>query len=248
VRYPVALVIMLTARVALADDGMVGRPLVLAPGELVAELVVEADLAQFAQPLSLAPDAWLGVTSRLTVGLTTSDAALDLVDDGASVCLRANPFFGCPNPGTGVDVRYAVTDRIVPRVRMLERDFEPFKPALALGALVRVASTRHFDLVVDPYVQLGLGNNGLGNSSAIAVPIFATFQLARPLALTAETGYFTDIDVWQDGFNIPLGVTLTGRVVRHLELAGQVGFTSLAGPQNNVKQREGFFVVRYLSE
>jgi hypothetical protein len=251
VRSLAAVVIALTAPTARADtvisDTAVGRPLVLADGALEAELVVEADLAQFAQPLSFSPDAWLGVTSRLTVGLTTSDAALDLVDDGASICVRPNPFFGCENHGAGIDARYAVTDRVAPRVRILERGIEPGKPALAFGALVRVASTAHLDLVIDPYIQLGLANTQLGNDPEIVVPVFFTWQIVRRLALTAETGYITDATIAADGFHIPLSGMLTGRVARHVEVAAQVGFTSLAGPQNNIKQREGWLIVRYLS-
>jgi hypothetical protein len=244
-------VIGLTSATARADsvipDTVVGRPLVLGDGALEAELVVEADLAQVGQPLSFSPDAWLGVTSRLTVGLTTSDAALDLVDDGASICVRPNPFFGCENHGAGIDARYAVTDRIAPRIRILERGIEPGKPAVAFGALVRVASSARLDLVVDPYVQLGLANTQLGNDPEIVVPLLFTWQIVHRLALTVETGYITDATVAVDGFHIPLSGMLTGRVARRVEVAAQVGFTSLGGPQNNVKQREGWLIVRYLS-
>ncbi len=181
------------------------------------------------------------------MGLVTSDAALDLVDDGADLCIRPSLFFGCTNHGTGIDARYAVNGRGAPRVRLLERSIEPGKPAVAFGALVRAVATRRFELVVDPYLQLGLANTDLGNASALVVPIFATVQLAAPVAATIETGYVTDLDVWQDGFHIPLSLTVTGRVVHHVEVAAQAGFTSVAGPQNNVKQREGWLVVRYLS-
>ena len=220
-----------------------GGDLVLARGEVVTQVAIEADLATFAKPLSIAPDAWVGATSRLTVGFTDSDGALDLVDDGASACLRGG-LFGCTHHGSGVDARYLAADWIAPRVRVLARELSPWKPALTLGALVRVWRRGRFEVTADPYVQLGLANTDLGNGAAIVAPIYATLALPPRFSLSVETGYVANVAVWSDGYHVPLAATVDARVAPHVALAVEAGLTSLAGPQNNVKQREAWLIAR----
>ena len=89
----------------------VARPLVLDRGELEAQLTVEASLEEgsVGTPLSLSPDLWVGITSRLTVGLIHSNRSVDQIDSGDSFCLRGNGL-ECDRgyQGSALDARYEV--------------------------------------------------------------------------------------------------------------------------------------------
>nr|HEX4313569.1 hypothetical protein [Kofleriaceae bacterium] len=229
------------ARVARAE------PLVLGRGDVAAQVVVEADLATFAKPLSIAPDAWVGVTDALTIGWVDSDAALDLVNDGANACFARDAPFGCPPHVSGIDARYLVLDWLAPRVRVLAKGLSPFEPAITIGALARLLRRGRVELTADPYVQLGLANTDRGNASSIVLPLFATVTVVPRVSVTGETGYVSDVSVWSDGYHIPLSATVDAKLAPHVEAALEAGFTSLVGPQNNVKQREAWLVLRVTS-
>ncbi len=244
-----ALVLASVAAAAASPDDIAARPLVLADGQGAAQVVLETslDTRQRLVPLTLAPDGWVGVTARLTVGLVHSDASLDRVTFGASLCVRTSDP-ACPRVyhGSGLDARYLVwTHRafaVAPRARLILRDIEPAKPATTLGALVGWHGGR-WGLTADPYLQLGLANTERGNRAELAVPIYITLQPACRWALTLQTGYATDLAVWKDGFHIPVAVAATWRATTHLDLGAQLGLTSALGPQNNVKQSEAWLVV-----
>src|SRR5690242_2928985 len=121
----------------------------------------------FARPLSFAPDAWWGIASRWTLGLIHSTASVDQIDAGASFCVRHSAVAPCDRlyRGSGLDLRWGAIDgawALAPRVRLLVRDVDPFKPAVTLGALARWTRGR-FAIASDPYVRLPLANHELGN-------------------------------------------------------------------------------------
>jgi hypothetical protein len=244
----VVLLTSLIARVAIADpDDLVARPIVLDDGQVEARLVVEADLETVGRPLSLAPDAWWGATPRLTVGIIHSDAAIDRIADGASVCVVSGDT-SCAHAyhDVGVDARWAATDTVAPRLRVLVRDVSPVKPALAVGALVRWHRGR-VALAADPYLQLGLANTDRGNRAALVVPLEATIQPTCGWAVALATGYVSDLAVWHDGYHVPVALTVTARATVHLDVSIEAGFPSLLGPQNTVKEREAWLVLAWRS-
>ena len=210
----------LGARVAAASppEDLVTRPIALDAGQLDAQLVIESSIAsgKYASPLSVAPDVWYGVTARWTVGIVHSDPAVDLVDFGASLCVRTNAEEpgACPDVyhGSGLDARYLAWTHggfaVAPRVRFLVRDLDPWKPAATFGALARWQRGR-WSIAADPYLQLGLANTDRGNDSALVVPIYFTLQPACGWALALQTGYTSDLEVWQDGYHIPIGFEVT---------------------------------------
>jgi hypothetical protein len=228
-------------------------PIVLDEGQLSVSLAVETSLAskQVLDPLSIAPDVWWGVTPKLTVGLTHSDASRDRVDFAASICVRTDPTT-CPHAyhGSGLDARYLAWTSsdgafaVAPRARALLRDIDPNKPAITLGALASWHRGR-WTLATDPYYQIGIANDDLGNRDELVLPLYATVEPTCRFALTVETGYITDLAVWQDGYHVPLALSVTAHATAELDLGVQAGFTSLAGPQNNVGAREAWFTVSY---
>ena len=218
---------------------------VLAPGEVVGQLVLEVSLEadHATRPTSLAPDVWWGVAPRWTIGVIHSDPSVDRIAAGASVCIRQWEF-ECDRVyhGSGIDVRYAALPWLAPRARFLVRELTPWKPALTLGAL---AEWRHgrFRLTGDPYLQLGLANRDQGNRSQIWLPVEAAVALCR-WTLAFDTGWNTQLITWRDDWKVPVAVGTAVRVTDHIEVGATFGFLSLLGPQNNARARVLFFTMR----
>jgi hypothetical protein len=240
-------VLLFTARVAAASpDDLVTRPLVLDEDHVAAELVIEANLAAsrgFARPLSFAPDLWIGITPRLTLGIIHSDPSVDRIAPGASICVRRDLLL-CDGGyrGGGLDGLYGVRSGqidLAAHARFLIRDLEPVKPALTLGARARWHTGR-LAITSDPYVQLGLGNNDRGNRAELWLPVVFAMQPTCRWIFELHTGWNSDLAEASDGWHIPVAFGVRAMATRQLELGGVIGFPSLVGPQNNAKQRVAF--------
>lgn len=248
-------VLLLIAGTARADsDDLVARPIVLDQGQVEAEIVVENNLAPsggFARPLSIAPDVWVGVTPRLTLGLVHSDPSLDRIEPGASLCVRRDDFL-CDEVyrGGGLDARYVVHDdrewSIAPRARFLVRDLDPVKPALTLGGEVRWHRGR-YAIASDPYLQLGLGNNDRGNRAELWIPIVLALQPTCRWVIELHSGWNSDVAIANDGWHVPIGLAVRAAATHHVDVGLALGFTSLLGPQNNPKQRVAFLTIGWRS-
>ena len=212
-------------------------PVVLPRGEVAVRLVMEGNLDRDSplRPLSFAPDAWFGVTDQLTLGLIHSSQSVDRIDTGASFCVREGAG-KCDRVyrGSGLDARFAVTPTTAVRARLLLRDVDPAKPALALGALVRHDWGR-YELVTDPYLRIGLGNRDQGNRDALVVPLWLGLRAAGG-RIAIHTGVDGDLAVWRDGWHVPVGVLFEGHPARALTVGVELGYTSLLGPQNTIRR------------
>jgi hypothetical protein len=236
----VALAVLLLASSAHADStDIITRPLVLAPGHFTAQLTLEYSLAprSLGKPLSIAPDAWFGVTDRFTLGVIHSSPSVDRIDARSSICLRGTELT-CDHAyrGSGIDVRYRLRDDIVPRARLLLRDIDPLKPALALGALLRWTHGR-FSLRSDPYLRFGLANRGEGNRAAFVLPVWVGFQPTCRWLLELHSGADGDLAVIHDGWHMPFSAVVTARATSALDIVVEAGFSQLYGPQIDVRQR-----------
>lgn len=242
-------VLLLLARVAGADPSdLVARPLVLEEHGVNAELVIETNLAHatFARPLSFAPDVWVGITPRLTLGIIHSDLSVDRIDVGASICARRDGFLcDAVYRGGGLDALYGLLTGhfdLAAHARFLIRDLEPVKPALTLGTTARWHRGR-YAITTDPYLQLGLGNNDRGNRAELWVPVVFAVQPTCRWVVELHSGWNSDLAEVGDGWHIPVALGVRAMATSHLELGGELGFTSLLGPQNNPKQRVGFVTI-----
>jgi hypothetical protein len=215
------------------------EPMVLGGGEVYARLVIEADLRprSIGRPLSYAPDAWLGVTDALTLGVIHSSASVDRIDAGSSFCVRelAGRCSGVYRGG-GIDLRMKWTPHVAWHVRALLRDLDPVKPAVTAGALLRWTRGRYL-IESDPYLRLGLGHREAGNRDALVVPLWLGRRLGDRVELAIHTGIDGDLAVWRDGWHIPLGVRLEVTPARAIAFGIEGGFTSLLGPQNTGDHR-----------
>ena len=238
-----ALTAPLLAGAAHADppDDLVTRPLVLAPGAVELRLTasINVQVRSIGVPLSLSPDAWWGVLPRLTLGVIHSDASLDQIATSGSFCVRQSAISTCDHfyHGTGIDVRYAALDgsfALAPRLRLLVRETDPFKPAVTLGALVRWSHGR-FAIVSDPYLRLPLANHDLGNASAINLPLWLELQPAPGWLLALHTGFDADLVVIRDGGHGSFALEATARLRDDLDVGVSAGWGSLLGPQHDAR-------------
>lgn len=214
-------------------------------GELEAQLVGEIDLApnHVGTPTSLAPDLWWGVAPRWTIGLVHSGPSVDRIEAGATFCLHSSDPLVCDHTyrGSGLDARYAATDWIAPRARLLLRDIDPLKPAVTLGATLHWQRGR-FTVTGDPYLQLGLANTDRGNDHALVLPVQLAVAVCRWRAWL-DTGWNSDLSVWRDGWHVPVGAGVRASITPRIEVGGELGFASLLGPQNTPKERVLFLFV-----
>ena len=238
---------MLCADFARADStDLVARPLVLARGELEARVTLEYSFVPRTDgPPSIAPDAWFGVTDRLTLGAIHSSASVHRIDSRATFCLRDSAS-GCDRTyrGSGLDARYAVTDAIAPRVRLLLRDVDPWKPAVTLGTLARWTRGR-FAITVDPFLRLGLANREQGNRAAFSLPGYFGVQPTCRWMIELHTGADGDLAVLRDGWHMPLGLAVTARATTSLDVRVEAGGTQVYGPQVDIRQRHAMVTVAY---
>ena len=222
---------------------LVGRPIVLARGEVEAHLVAELSLGAsgLGRPISFAPDVWYGVAPRWMVGVVHSFQSLGLIRDGSSFCFRGVAPEGCDRiyNGSGVDVRWSWREgplAVAPHGRFVVRDVDPWKPAVTAGALVRWTRGR-FAIAGDPYLQLGLANRDRGNRAALVVPVWLALQPARRVLVALHSGWDGELATLRDGWHVPVALAASARAYRNLHVAVEGGFRSLAGPQLDVKRR-----------
>jgi hypothetical protein len=231
---------------------LVSRPLVLAENQVAAQLVIETNVApgSFARPLSFAPDLWVGVLPRLTVGIVHSDPSVDRIAPGASVCVRRDDFLcDATYRGGGLDVIYSALAgpiAVAPRVRVLYRDLEPVKPAFTLGAALKWTRGR-YAIAGDPFLQLGIVNTDKGNRAALWLPITFAIQPTCRWELELRTGWNSDLAVIRDGWHIPAYAGVVARATMQVELGAGFGFTSILGPQNTPKERVVFATLGWRS-
>jgi hypothetical protein len=204
---------------------------------VLAQLSIEAGLAPhaFARPLSYAPDVWVGITDRLTVGVIHSSQSVDQIAAGATFCVRELAT-RCDRSyrGSGLDLRWAWRDAIVWRLRALVRDVDPVKPAVTAGALLRWTHGRS-SITGDPYLRFGLANRDAGNRDTLVAPVWLARRVGEHGSLALHTGLEGDLAAWRDGWHVPFAVVAELAPVAALAVGVEAGFPSLLGPQNSVK-------------
>ena len=250
-RVPLAFVMTLASSSAFADSNdIITRPLVLERHHVQAALTLEYSLVtrSVGTPLSIAPDAWVGVTERLTVGVIHSSPSVDRIGSRASFCVRQSELT-CDRAyqGSGIDVRYRLRDApfaVAPRVRLLVRDVDPWKPAVTIGTLARWTRGR-FSIKTDPYLRFGLANTDHGNRAAFVLPVWLGVQPTCRWLVELHTGAEGDLAVLRDGWHMPFSLVVTARATRALDVVVEAGFSQIYGPQIDYRQRALMITAAY---
>ncbi|HWM88826.1 MAG TPA: hypothetical protein VNO33_23405 [Kofleriaceae bacterium] len=226
------------------------RPIALAPGSCQATLVVESNLAarRLAEPLSLAPDLHCALDPRLTLGVTHSARALSLFDSGGGLCLRGEDG-GCPRAydGTAIDALSplrAGDAAIAARVRLVASSYDPIKPSLRAGALVRLRRGR-VALLMDPHLAVGLANRDRGNRDQLNLPMRGQLQLTERIVVEMHTGVRGELSTFGDTFTVPFATGVQVSPSPAWDIGLEAALPRLLGPQNSFKERHVALYLTY---
>jgi hypothetical protein len=229
------LVLAASELVSAEPAGLVARPLVLGDAELEARLALEAGVSprDDERATSFAPDVWLGITRRLTIGVVHSASGVGAVAIAATACVS-----GCDATyrNGALEVRHSIRDFVAARVRLDVRDLDPAKPGLALGAIARWQRGR-FALTTSPQLRLGIAQRDRGNRASLLLPVWFVVQPVAHWAVGIHSGYFSDVAVWSDGYRVPIGLVVSTQATRCIELGFEAGLGSIFGPQVEVRNR-----------
>jgi hypothetical protein len=240
----VAVVIAAPAARAQPATGVadLSRPLVLARGEVLARLTLEASLAAGAvlEPVSLAPDLWVGVTHRLAVGVTHSSATRGRVTAGRGLCLRGAAA-GCDARYAGVaaDARFRLRARgpeVAGRVAIDFRRLSPAVVALEIGAVARWRKGR-LAVTAEPYLSLGLVHSALDNPVAGNLPVALSWQVVPCVAVDVRTGFRGTLRDFLGTLEVPLGVGATFGLRGGVDVGASAGLTNAAGADGGAAAR-----------
>lgn len=218
------------------------RPLVLPRGEVLAGLTVEANLAAGAalEPVSLAPDLWVGVTHRLAVGVTHSSATRGRMIAGRGLCLRGEAA-GCDARWAGVaaDARFRIRSggpELAGRIAIDFRRWSPTVVALEVGAVARWREGR-LAVTAEPYFSLGLTHAELDNPVAGNLPIALSWQIVPCVAVDVRTGFRGRISDFLGTIEVPLGLGATVALRGGVDVGASAGLTNAAGADGGAAAR-----------
>lgn len=186
---------------------LIWRPLVLDAGMIEARLAGEVSLGRGAllDPVSVAPDLWVGVNRRLTVGIAhglgEDHAARPRSGAGRGVC--AGDGCAATYGGVALDTRFHLRGELIGRLAVDVRRFDPAVVALELGAVGR---WRMGDVavVVAPALAIGLHRRDLANREDAALPVTVQWQAARRVAVEAGIGLRGPVDDFFGALEVPV--------------------------------------------
>ncbi len=190
-------------------------------------------------PWSIAVDGAIGVTARLTVGVSHSAAALGRVRGGGGLC-RESSAHGCPSLYAGgyVDARWRVPGAasLVVLGRLGVDGVTPIKPVVRGGVVGRARRGRWW-VVAQPEIAVSLGNRDDGNRDALSAPVWGGVELG-PIATWFETGLRGQLVGFGDKVEIRAGLGVAAHW-RRWTVGVSAGFPQLLGPQNSARLRVG---------
>lgn len=220
-------------------------PVLLPPFAIRVDVGLEASLTmrEVWQPVSVAPDLYLGLPFELTIGVVHSTRAVGLLDSGYGICLTGEDE-GCVDPytGIGVDVLRHLWSghgfELSARSRFYVARFEdPSKPRFAPGLVARYR-WRSLSALVDPHVAFGVVHRDRGNENTLNIPLWLGARIAGPVDLFVRSGLVGGIANFSDKYAIPVGLGVGVRPYRGWRVELQVAFPKLIGPLNNPRPRD----------
>ena len=223
---------------------VVERPLTLDAGMVEIRgrtVVVDLSDGSVAEPVSLAPSVYFGITDELEVGITHRLPLPHSV--GAGICVTGDDG-GCRAAYNNVGLdglwRFVRSNHVEVAARLGVEvpafDVAPDddgEDSLLLGLRLGVAAKLHsgnFGLVFEPSVYVGLGNRELGNEEFIEFPLLVQYQISPVFEAHLITGVNGPAEDFADFNNVPLGAGVTYTVGRSVDVGADFVFPNLLGP------------------
>jgi hypothetical protein len=196
------------------------RRLVLGMGQGAAQVFVKMNMSknEEAEPTTITPDLYFGVTDYLQLGLVHS-SPLGWQTPGvtpSSLCVTSSSH-GCPKVynNLGLDAMALLLPGPVELAGHLRFNFEPFDP-FRVNLLVGFMSKLRlpwFAIIFYPSIQIGLnkrdqagGPTPGGNKDVIYLPAEIVYQVTPLFALFGQAALYSQAQNFGDHYRIPLGV------------------------------------------
>ena len=229
-----AAIVAATAATAHAGAGDDVGTAALARGGVRVALVDQRSLSRrtVGAPWSYALDAAVGVTGRLTVGVSHSAPALGRVRGGGGLC-RVSSAHECPSLYAGgyLDVRWRVPGAAA--VALIGRvgldGVTPVKPVVRGGVRVHIGRGRWWS-IAQPEVATAWGHREAGNRDALFAPVWSGVDLG-PVAAWLETGLRGQLVGFTDKVEVRAGLGVAARW-RAWTVGASAGLPAALGPQN----------------
>lgn len=192
------------------------------------------------EPVSLAPDVFVGLAKGWTVGITH--------DTG--ICLTGETG-GCPSSydDTGLEVNYSLMGKgsfllAATGGARVSSYSDPFVMGLEFGFLSRMSFGK---VAVDarPRLYVGLAERDL-RGDLLDLPIDIHYQVHTQTAVSLETGFLASLDDIGGANRIPVGLATLVAVNERIDFGAALRFTNLAGSDGGIDGREiiGRFALR----
>lgn len=202
------------------------------------------------EPISIAPDAFYGVSDRLELGVVTSWYGITGFWSGAmlgaapsGLCASSKPevegAIGCPKrfDNAGAEAHYALLGegafQMAASGGLHAASFDPFTLDVKLGVHGRWRAGR-IGLSFAPSLFIGVTQrhdppDGTGNKEAVHVPIAVTFAALPQLLVGLQSGVRGPIDGFGDGYSVPAALGAIYLVTPQILLGGSFSFERVAG-------------------
>ncbi len=218
------------------------RPLTLAPGML--ELrgdTLRANLSDDAigEPISLAPDIYVGIDSNLTIGVIHQ----------VGVCLTPGEENGCPTAyhDVGAEALYSFMHggnvQLALRGGIVLPLFSPFTAGVQAGAIARVRGGK-IAIVAEPLLYVGLAGRSNENEALVTrakevvdMPVAIQFNAQPQTTAFLSTGFRASLGDFGDSYEIPLGVGAVFALNHRLDLGGEFRLENLFGQDGGIERR-----------
>jgi hypothetical protein len=229
-------------------SGPKGR-MTLPGGTFMLSAIVETNLAkqQAGKPISIAPDLWLGLADRLTVGLYHSGRAETgfLSGFGNGLCFRndlCKVGLGEKYTFAGGEARIGLTEGAFATALVLGGNAHFIKPDKFFkgkaGILARI-HTRKVAVELSPMVFIGLNKRKVMgvdvNKDVVAVPLTIFLRFAPRFALALQAGVTFDMKKAGDTYRVPAAAGISWWVTPHFAIDAAFGLGAVADKDDMTK-------------
>lgn len=238
-----------SASVSASADGLVeeGAPkgrMTLPGGKFQASVIVETNLAKqkAGKPISVAPDLWIGLADRLTVGIYHSGRAATgfLSGFGTGLCFR-DGMSGICKAGlgdvysfAGGEMRIGLTEGTLATAFVAGgnvRFIDPDKIISAKAGFLARIHTKRLAVELSPMAFIGANKRkvmGVAfNKDLIFVPLTIFLRFAPRLSLALQAGVTFEAKKAGDTYEIPAAAGLSWWVTPHFAIDAAFGLAAV---------------------
>jgi len=209
--------------------------------------VIEANLgaSKIAKPISIAPDLWIGLHDRLTLGIYHSGRAANgfLSGVGTGLCLR-DGMSGTCKAGLG-DIYTFVGSEM--RIGLTQGGFAT---ALVLGGNARFLEaeklfagkagfharihSKRVAIELSPMVNVGINQRAV-NQDQVFVPVTFYLRFAPRVSLALQGGFATTLKKAGDNYRVPAAAGMSFWLGNHISIDAAFGLAAVLDKNDMTK-------------